>query len=549
MKRTGLLLGLVFAVAVTAATVSAQGSPSESAQHLRSLVDTYETKDFWAKASRPQSVPGREGRRPRKENSFSHAGHGPPELRARSRAPRAHARGSQQPSRRLASGAERLVPAVRPPGVGDHGARPGQAPSRIKTYSGRGITDLTATIHADLTPLGFRASVRSANGTWYIDPYYVGRAPASMRATSAGMRKTRTAPFVEHVSPTPPALAQGPESQQQANNLGRIARADHRPGVLHVLRRAAVRDRSQGRAHEPRDADLRGRPDDSAAAGREQRSPQSQQLCAGGRAQRALRRRRLFHPGPGHRVFEHDARPLRDRPDHRSIELRHRPPRAGPARRGRRQPRRGRPLEQGRWLHRVPTPVGDFFAVDYVAHEMGHQFAGNHTFNGNQLNCSGGNRNGSTSVEPGSGQSIMAYAGICLTDDLQPHSDGYFSERSQQEITTFVSSNLGRDQRGADGLASPLRRRRRGPGRHVRTGLRPGCRIAPLSVSINAAAELDVPRGAEENGTSSRSRPGRRIRSRSVTSARSPASASPATTAPSRSRPSRPRGRSSTPTR
>ncbi len=47
----------------------------------------------------------------------------------------------------------------------------------IKTYSGRGITDATATIHADLSPLGFRASIRSARGAWYIDPYFVGRTP------------------------------------------------------------------------------------------------------------------------------------------------------------------------------------------------------------------------------------------------------------------------------------------------------------------------------------------------------------------------------------
>ncbi|MCS4303913.1 GEVED domain-containing protein [Chryseobacterium sp. BIGb0232] len=90
------------------------------------------------------------------------------------------------------------------------------------------------------------------------------------------------------------------------------------------------------------------------------------------------------------------------------------------------------------------VPQGDTFDVDFVAHEMGHQLGGNHTF---MYEFQGPN----TQFEPGSGTTIMGYAGVANgnagtapspggTFDIQPNSDAYFLRNSINQVQTVLTT-------------------------------------------------------------------------------------------------------------
>ena len=76
--------------------------------------------------------------------------------------------------------------------------------------------------------------------------------------------------------------------------------------------------------------------------------------------------------------------------------------------------------------------LSDYFDIDYVIHEVGHQFGALHSF---AHNTEGYDVNS----EPGSGSTIMSYAGIVNGQNMQRHSDPYFHYYSIQNIKDYLA--------------------------------------------------------------------------------------------------------------
>ena len=89
----------------------------------------------------------------------------------------------------------------------------------------------------------------------------------------------------------------------------------------------------------------------------------------------------------------------------------------------------------------APQPNGEYFYL-VTSHEMCHQMSGGHTWNICTADIAG-QLAPNTAFEPGSGSTIMSYAGSCLSNDVQNSKNGYFHVGSIEQVKSFYTVGSG----------------------------------------------------------------------------------------------------------
>jgi hypothetical protein len=95
---------------------------------------------------------------------------------------------------------------------------------------------------------------------------------------------------------------------------------------------------------------------------------------------------------------------------------------------------------KGRGVSGNMFSAASFSNPQTFTHELGHQFNAPHTWNSPNGACTAAQWGSSAAMEPGSGSTILSYAGSCSPDNIQSSRDNYYSQGSQQQITDFAAS-------------------------------------------------------------------------------------------------------------